>query len=254
MNDLQDRVVLLTGASRGIGAATASALGRAGADVIAHYADDREGVERATAEIPHERKLLIQGDFAETGAGRRLWAQAIAWRGRIDVLVNNAATMAETPIGQPDAAWDAAWRQMFQVNVHEPSNLMHAAVRSFRDAGGGIIVTMSSWAAQQGSSIAELTGYAATKAAIKAVTQTIARGHASEGILTYVIAPGIVDTEMSRISVRARGSEAAVMRILPLGEMVPPEEVAELVVFLASGTCRHMSGATLDINGAAYVR
>jgi NAD(P)-dependent dehydrogenase (short-subunit alcohol dehydrogenase family) len=254
MNDLSDKVVLVTGASRGIGAAAVGALGRAGAQVIAHYADDRPGVERSTEAIPQERRLLVRADFAERGAGRRLWAEALAWRGRIDVLVNNAAVMTETPIDEDDGAWDEAWRAMFQVNVYEPSNLVREAVRSFRASGGGIIVTMSSWAAQQGSSIAALTGYAATKAAIKAVTQTVARGHAHEGILAYVIAPGIVDTEMSRISVKARGSEEAVMRILPLGEMVPPDEVGELVVFLASGTCRHLSGATFDINGAAYVR
>jgi NAD(P)-dependent dehydrogenase (short-subunit alcohol dehydrogenase family) len=254
MSDLADKVVLLTGASRGIGAATAAVLGRAGASLIAHYAGDRDGVERATAGIPDERRLLLEADFSEPGAGRRLWADAIAWRGRVDVLVNNAATMAETGIDDAAEDWDAAWRRMFQVNVHEPANLMREAVRSYRDAGGGIVITMSSWAAQQGSSIASLTGYAATKAAVKAVTQTLARAHAREGILTYVIAPGIVDTEMSRISVTARGSEEAVMAILPLGEMVPPQEVAELVAFLASGTCRHLSGATLDINGAAYVR
>ncbi len=254
MNDLSDKVVLVTGASRGIGAAAAAALWRAGGQVIAHYADDRPGVERAAAGVPAARRHFVQADFSEPGAGRRLWAQALAWRGRIDVLVNNAAIMTETAIDDPDEDWDAAWRQMFQINVYEPSNLIREAVRSFGVAGGGIIVTMSSWAAQQGSSIADLTGYAATKAAIKAVTQTVARGHAHQGILTYVIAPGIVDTEMSRISVTARGSEEAVMRILPLGEMVPPEEVGELVVFLASGTCRHLSGATLDINGAAYVR
>jgi NAD(P)-dependent dehydrogenase (short-subunit alcohol dehydrogenase family) len=254
MNDLSDKVVLLTGASRGIGAATAAALGRAGAQLIAHYADDLAGAERATEAIPTDRKRFVQADFMQPGAGRRLWAQALEWQGRIDVLVNNAAIMTETAIGDADEDWDREWRRMFQVNVYEPANLVREAVRTFGPAGGGIIVTMSSWAAQQGSAIANLTGYAATKAAIKALTQTIARGHASEGILTYVVAPGIVDTEMSRISVTARGSEEALLRILPLGERVPPDEVGELVVFLASGTCRHLSGATFDINGAAYVR
>lgn len=252
--DLKDKTILLTGASSGIGAATAAVLGDAGASLIAHYAGDTDGVQEATAAIPPDRKLILNADFAEPGAGRRLWAEAVAWRGRIDVLVNNAAIMPETPIDADDATWDAAWARILQVNVVEPANLMREAVRHYRDAGGGILVSLSSWSAQQGSAIPQLTAYASTKAAIKAMTQTLARAHAKEGVLAYVIAPGIVNTRMSNISATTRGGEDAVRAILPLGEMVPPVEVANLVAFVSSGLCRHLSGATLDINGAAYIR
>jgi NAD(P)-dependent dehydrogenase (short-subunit alcohol dehydrogenase family) len=252
--DLGGKTILLTGASSGIGAATASVLGDAGASLVAHYAGDREGVEQATATIAAERKLLLHADFAEPGAGRRLWGEALAWRGGIDVLVNNAAIMPETPIDADDAEWDAAWAKILQVNVVEPANLMREAVRHYRAAGGGILVSLSSWAAQQGSGIPQLTAYASTKAAIKAMTQTLARAHAKDGVLAYIIAPGIVNTRMSQISAATRGGEDAVRAILPLGDMVPPREVANLVAFVASGLCRHLSGATLDINGAAYIR
>jgi NAD(P)-dependent dehydrogenase (short-subunit alcohol dehydrogenase family) len=252
--DLTGKTILLTGASSGIGAATAGVLGAAGASLIAHYAGDRAGVEEATAAIPPERKLLLPADFTEPGTGRRLWADGLSWRGRIDVLVNNAAIMPETPVDAPDEEWDATWAQILQVNVVEPASLMREAVRHFRAGGGGILVSMSSWAAQQGSAIPQLTAYASTKAALKAMTQTLARVHAKDGVLTYVIAPGIVNTRMSKISAATRGGEDAVRAILPLGEMVPPVEVANLVAFVSSGLCRHLSGATLDINGAAYVR
>ncbi len=254
MTDLTGRTILLTGASSGIGAATARVLGAAGATLIAHYAEDKAGAEDATSEIPAGRKLLLRADFREPGAGRELWSRALAWRDRIDVLVNNAAIMPDNPIDAPDEDWDETWSQILRVNVVEPASLIRGAVRHYRDSGGGIIISMSSWAGQQGSAIPQLSAYAATKAAIKAVTQTMARVHAADGVLAYVIAPGIVRTQMSEISSTFRGGEDAVLAILPLGDMVPPAEVGNLVAFLSSGLCRHLSGATLDVNGAAYVR
>src|SRR5271168_1303443 len=93
MTDLTDRVVLLTGASKGIGAATAARLGRAGASLIAHYGRDHAGAEDACAAIPARQKLLLGADLADAGAADDLWRRALAWRGRIDVLVSNAAIM-----------------------------------------------------------------------------------------------------------------------------------------------------------------
>jgi NAD(P)-dependent dehydrogenase (short-subunit alcohol dehydrogenase family) len=254
VTDLTGRTILLTGASSGIGAATACVLGAAGATLIAHYAADKAGAEEATSAIPADRKLLLQADFREPGAGRDLWSRALAWRDHIDVLVNNAAIMPDNPIDAPDEDWDETWSAILRVNVVEPASLIRGAVRHYRDAGGGIIISMSSWAGQQGSAIPQLSAYAATKAAIKAVTQTMARVHAADGVLAYVIAPGIVRTQMSEISSTFRGGEDAVRAILPLGDMVPPAEIGHLVAFLSTGLCRHLSGATLDVNGAAYVR
>lgn len=254
MIDLDGKTILLTGASNGIGAATAAALGNAGAFLVAHYGKNAGGAEEATRQIPLDRKLLVHANFAELGSGRALWERAVSWRGRIDVLVLNAAVQLETPIDADDTDWDAAWSETLQINLREPANLIRGAVRHFRVSGGGTIITMSSWSAEQGSAIPELTAYAASKAAIRAMTQTVARVHAKEGILAVVIAPGIVQTSMSEISLAARGGEDAVKAILPLGEMVPPAEVANLVAFAAGASCRHLSGATLDINGAGYVR
>jgi NAD(P)-dependent dehydrogenase (short-subunit alcohol dehydrogenase family) len=254
VTDLSGKTILLTGASGGIGSVTAGILGAAGAAVIAHYAGDCAAAERATSEVPADRKLLLGADFRQPGAARDLWSRALAWRGRIDVLVNNAAIMPDNPIDGTDEQWDAAWAQILQVNVVEPASLIRDAVRHYRAAGGGVIITLSSWSGQQGSAIPQLSAYAATKAAIKAVTQTVARVHAADGVLAYVVAPGLVRTPLTEISAKFRGGEEAVRKILPLGDMVPPAEVGELIAFLASGTCRHLTGATLDINGAAYVR
>jgi NAD(P)-dependent dehydrogenase (short-subunit alcohol dehydrogenase family) len=251
---LEGKVVLLTGASGGIGSVTARALGRSGAAVVAHYGGNREGAEAAVEEFPADRRLLVQGDMRVAGSARAVFAEALAWRGRVDVVVANAGALLETPFEGGDEQWDENWETTLRVNVLEPVSLMREALRHFLDAGGGTIVVLSSWAAERGSAIARLSAYAASKAAVRNVAQTIAHNHAKDGILVYVLAPGIVATPMSAISAVARGGIDAVNAALAMGEMVPPEEVAELIVFLAAGRARHLSGATIDVNGATYIR
>ena len=254
MGDLAGRTVLVTGASKGIGAATAAALGVAGARVVAHYGADEAGARAATAAIPPDRRLLVCEDLADPEGPARLWERAVAWAGRVDVLVNNAAVLLETPLDAATEDWSAGWDRTLQVNVRAPADLMRAAVGHFREAGGGVLITLSSWVAQRGSSNPHLGAYAASKGAVKALTQTLARAHAREGVLAYIVAPGVVATQMSLDAAGAQGGTDAVSATLAMGEWVPPHELADLVTFLASGRARHLTGATLDVNGASYVR
>lgn len=255
MPNLTNKTILLTGASKGIGAAAARALGAAGASLIAHYGSDRAGVEAATADVPDNRKRLIPADLGDPAGAEALWAEALTWHGHIDVLVNNAGIMLwDGGIDAADADWDETWNRTLSVNVLGPARLLRNAVRHYRETGGGVIVTVSSWAAQRGSTHPDSLAYAASKAAIKAATQTIARGCAKENILAYIIAPGVVRTQMSESFAATQGGEEPVTASLAMGEWVPPDDIAGLIAFLATGTCRHLSGATLDVNGATYVR
>ena len=254
MTDLTGKTVLVTGASKGIGAEIAAAVGDAGASVIAAYNSDHDGARSATSAIPEERRYLLSRDLGEPGAGRHLWSEARAWRGSIEVLVCNAAVMLDSPLNGNDADWDEAWRRTLAVNVVEPANLMRCAARDFVAQGGGTLIVLSSWAAQRGSGNPDLLAYSASKAAVKSFAQTLARAHAKNGLLVYVIAPGIVRTQMSEVSAARLGGEDTVTATLAMGEWVPPQEIGELVTFLASGSMRHLSGATLDINGATYIR
>ena len=255
---LSGKTILLTGSSQGIGAETARVLCRHGAGLIAHYQgleNDREKVCELLREVPADRKHFVSGDFEDDAVVEQVWQDAAAWRGHVDVLVLNAAMMV--PAGgfeDSEEQWNAAWRRHYQVNVQAPARLMRAAVRHFRKRGGGVIILMSSWVAQRGASNPKMLAYAASKAAIKAVAQSVARAHSREGIYTYIIAPGIVSTRMSVDFAKLQGGIQSVTDTLAMGEWVPPEELGELIAFLAQGTHRHLTGATLDVNGATYIR
>lgn len=253
-SSLEGRTVLVTGASRGIGSATTRALGAAGANVVAHYGASRQGAEEATDGIPSERKLLLQADLTDIEAVRRLWRDAVAWRGRIEVLVNNAAVMPECALSAPIDDWDRSWTEALAVNVLAPASLIRDAVSHYLDFDGGVLITLSSWAAQQGSGNPHLVAYAASKAALKAATQTVARAHAADGILAYIVSPGVVDTGMSHRSAATQGGVALVKSRLAMGDWIPPSEIADLIAFLATGRQRHLSGATIDVNGATHIR
>ena len=173
MFDLTGKTILVTGASKGIGAAIVDALGRQGADVIAHYRSDRKGAEAATAGIAKARVKLIGADLAKPGEAARLWEEALAWKGRIHVLVSNAAIMAfEGGFDDPDPVWEKTWAETLQVNVKAPADLMRGAVRHYRKAGGGVLITISSWNAQRGSTNPVTIAYAASKAAVMATTNS----------------------------------------------------------------------------------
>lgn len=253
--DLSGKTILLTGASKGIGAATAAILGDAGGHVVAHYGSDREGAEAATAAIPAERLLLVQADLADLDAVERLWTEALAWRGRIDVLVNNAAVMDFTgSFSAPLETWDRVWDQALDVNVKAPARLMRNAVNHYLEVGGGAIITISSWAAQRGVTNPATIAYGASKAAVRSATQSIARAYARDNILAYIVTPGVVRTRLSEQFAATQGGEEKISATLANGKWVSPAELGNLVAFLASGAVPQMSGATIDVNGASYVR
>jgi NAD(P)-dependent dehydrogenase (short-subunit alcohol dehydrogenase family) len=254
MSSLSDKTILLTGSSKGIGCATAELLGREGAYIIAHYGSDQAGALAATRDIPDDRKLLVQADFNDPHAARNLWEKALAWRGKIDVLIPNAAIMPEAAFSDDDELWEKAWYSAFQVNSTAPAFLIREAVNHFLENGGGTIIGISSWAAQRGAGNIKLGAYSASKASIAALVKTIARAYGKDGIYAYLISPGVVRTGMSVASAITQGGEEKITASLAMGEWVPPQEIAEMIAFLSTGRQKQLSGATLDINGASYIR
>lgn len=232
--------ILVTGSTRGIGAAIAADLSAKGARVVGHGRTPAPG--------------RLAEDLAEPGAAERLWAQALeGLEGRIDVLVNNAGVFEPAGVDLPDADWDAAWSRTLQVNLRAAADLSRLAVRHFLERPeGGRIVNVASRAAYRGDSPAHWH-YAASKAGMVAMTKSIARGFAARGVLAYAVCPGFTLTGMADDYLASRGGPGLLADI-PLGRVADPEEVAAAVAFLALEAPPSMTGAVLDINGASYVR
>lgn len=252
MIDLVGKCLLVTGGSRGIGAAIVRAAGVAGANVILHYGINRGAAEGVRAEVGADRCHLLQEDLTLPGAGERTWRGAQALGFEIDVLVNNAGIFKTAPVDGDAASWERSWDRVLQVNLRAPADLCRAAIKDFRRRGGGKIINIASRAAFRGESPDQMP-YGASKGALVTLTKTIARGFAKDGILAFAIAPGFTETEMVSDNLDA-SAVAAVVDEIPLGEMAPPSEVGALVAFLASDQARHLTGATFDINGASYLR
>ncbi|HBK93266.1 MAG TPA: 3-oxoacyl-ACP reductase [Parvularcula sp.] len=244
------KTILVTGASRGIGAAIARALSDAGARVLVHASRPSDEFAGVLADVGFEPGDALIEDLAAPGAGARLFARALDAAPRIDALVNNAGVYAETPLDGPETPWAEGWAANLAVNVQAPADLCRAAIAHFRDHGGGVVVNIASRAGHRGDAI-DGAGYAASKGAILAMTKTFARALAGENILFYAVAPGWVETRMAPKDIAARATAIA---DIPLGRVASPEEVAAMTVFLLSGACPSATGATFDINGASYVR
>jgi NAD(P)-dependent dehydrogenase (short-subunit alcohol dehydrogenase family) len=244
---LAGKTVLVTGASRGIGRATTEALHREGAHVILHYGNDKDAAQ-ATRDRFGKRIHLVQGDLRDPAKRCRVWAEASTWQDSIDVLVNNAGAWLTSDIDDADS-WQHGWQANYELNLLAPADLCREAILGFRKRGGGIIINVTSRSAHRGDDAGHLA-YGAAKGGLLALTKGIARGYGKDNILAYAVAPGWVATDISgHIS-----PDDSMLSGLPLGEVTPPEDVAEVIAFLASGRSRHTTGATIDITGADYVR
>jgi 3-oxoacyl-[acyl-carrier protein] reductase len=207
--------------------------------------------ESVQAEIGRDRCHLLVADLSDLDWIPSVWSKALKWRGRIDVLVNNARIYEKATVEEDFALWHASWMRTLAINLMAPAHLCREAIRHFRSQGGGTIINIASRAAFRGDG-PDYMNYAASKGGMISLTRTIARGFASEKILAFAIAPGFVRTGLNDDRFREHGEESA-LRDIPLGEIALPEDIAHTVVFLASGLARHATGATIDINGASYV-
>lgn len=253
MIDLSGKTLLITGASRGIGAAAAQTCAKAGGRVILHYGRDEAAMRRVADACGAQARGPVQADLAEPAAPGQLWADALAAAdGQIDVLVNNAGQFLPAGVTAPDREWDDVWARTLQVNLKAAADLCRAAILHFQARGGGKIITVTSRAAHRGDD-PDYMHYAASKAGLTALTKSIARGFGHEGILAFAIAPGFVETDMAADFIGSHGRAAASAgNALP--DLAPPEQVGAAIAFFASDLCAHATGTTLDINSGSYVR
>ncbi|MDZ7708565.1 MAG: SDR family oxidoreductase [Trueperaceae bacterium] len=250
--NVQDRAVLVTGGSRGIGRAVAHAFARRGARVAIGYRSDEAAAQATLAELPGGPHAAVQADVADPLQAERLVTDAVAALNGLDVVVNNAGIGGRHRVDEDDyAAWQEAWRRILAVNLVGPANVAYAAGRHMIEHGGGRMVFVSSRGAFRGEP--DQPAYGASKAGLNALAQSLAQQLARYGVFVGVVAPGFVETEMARE--RLEGPQGDAIRAQsPLGRVATPEEVAHAVWFLASEGAEFTTGAILDVNGASYLR
>ncbi|MEO1137702.1 MAG: SDR family oxidoreductase [Pseudomonadota bacterium] len=247
---LSGKAVLVTGASRGIGAAIAKLCHQAGARVLLHASGPSDMATSAADAAGRNADDLLYEDLSRPGAGARLVARATEKAGRVDAVVNNAGVYLASPLSGGEQEWRDGWATTMAVNVQAPADICRAAISHFRKADGGIVVNIASRAGHRGDG-PDHAAYAASKGAVLAMTKTYARALSGENILFYAIAPGWVETRMAPQDIEARKNA---VHDIPLGRVAAPEEIAAMTVFLLTGVCASATGATFDINGASYVR
>jgi 3-oxoacyl-[acyl-carrier protein] reductase len=249
---MTDRAVLVTGASRGIGAAIARAFAGLGDRVAVHHRDSAGLAAGIAAGLPGGGHTVVQADLADPEAVRRAVDEAAAALGGLDVLVNNAGTYIKHQIAEVSyEQWQAAWREVLGVNLTWAANVTWCAVQHMIAGGGGRIVNVSSRGAFRGEP--RHPAYGASKAGLNAFGQSLARDLAQYGIAVAGVAPGYVATDMAA-GILAGPEGEAIRAQSPFGRVATPAEIAAAVVYLASPEAEWASGAILDLNGASYLR
>ena len=250
--NFSDRTALITGSSKGIGYATASLLAHQGARVAIHYNRDRQKAEKAFRDLDGDGHIIVQADLTDSKAAQRLIDQAVKELGRIDILVNNAGIYQEHPISDVTYdEWQDAWQRTLYTNLLGPAYISFCAIKHMLKNGGGKIINTSSRGAFRGEP--EAPAYAASKAGLNAMSQSMAKALAPHNIFVYVVAPGFVETDMTAHLLEGPEGEA-IRHQSPLGRVAKPEEVARTVAFLASEGTEYLTGGIVDVNGASYLR
>ncbi len=249
---MKDQVVLITGASGGIGSVMAAQFAAADAQVIVHYNSQKSKAESLLKNLKGKGHIALGGDLSNPENVDTLVQQVVSAFGRIDVLVNNAGIYFEHPIAEISfGEWQSAWQKSINTNLIGPANLTFRVAKEMIKEGGGKIINISSRGAFRGEPTAP--AYGASKAGLNAMGQSLAIALAPHNIFVYTIAPGFVETAMARPHLTGERKKE-ILNQSPLGRVAKPEEIAKTAVFLASAGTEFLTGCIIDVNGASYLR
>lgn len=250
--DFKDKCVIVTGASRGIGKATALAFAAKGAKVGINFRSRIGEAEKTLAELPGSGHQLFKRDVSVKEEAKALIDDFIDAYGKIDVLVNNAGIAISHKVDEIDFEdWTSAWEKTLQTNLFAPAHLCYLTAHHMIKAGSGSIVNVSSRGAFRGEP--DQPAYGASKAGLNALSQSLAKKLAPHHIHVGVVAPGFTETDMANETLTPEDREK-MLQVTPFHRMAKPEEVANAIMFLASEESAYSSGTIIDVNGASYLR
>jgi len=246
MNKLKNKVAVVTGASKGIGAGIAKGLAAEGASVVVNYSSSKAGADRVVAEITNAggKAVAVQGDVSKASDVQRLFAETKKTFGKLDVLVNNAGIYEFAPLGE---ITEDHFHKHFNTNVLGPLLATREAVKLFGDEGGSVINigSVASSLAPPASAV-----YTATKGAVDAVTHVLAKELGPKKIRVNSINPGMVETEgVHTGGIIGSEFEKQAVAQTPLGRIAQPDDIAPIAVFLASAESGWLTGETLVASG-----
>lgn len=245
---LQNKVAIVTGASRGIGRAIALVLAESGADVVVNYA----GSERAAYEVAQEieqlgrKALVIQADVSNSEQVNQMVQQTLDTFGKVDILVNNAGITRDNLLMRMK---DEEWDQVMGINLKGVYNCMKAVTRPMMKQRGGRIINISSVVASLGNP--GQANYVAAKAGVIGLTKAVAREVASRGITVNAVAPGFIETDMT--AKLSEEIQTGLLNQIPLQRLGKPEDIAQIVRFIASEQAAYITGQTFHVDGGMYM-
>ena len=255
-----NKVALVTGASRGIGSIIALQLARRGARVALHYRNNRKAAAASLASLPGEGHASFDADLSDPNEASLLWQRVSDSLGAVDILINNAGLyIFHPPLKTAYGDWQSAWQLTLATNLVAPASLSLLAAQSMAareqaqasDFGRGRIVNISSRGAFRGEP--DAPAYAASKAGLNALSQSLARALAPAAVYFYCVAPGWVETEMATSHLEGPEGQA-ILAQHPLGRVNRTDEIANAAVYCALDAPAAMTGCVIDVNGASYLR
>ena len=247
--DFTGKVVLVTGASSGIGRATAEYFGRCGASVAISYLNNSIGADEAVAAISKgdgtRTAIAIKADVTQDGQVDQLIREVEERLGSIDILVNNAGSLVERL--KTFEMTEARWNEVMKLNASSAFFAAKAVIPKMLEKGSGVIINVTSIAARNGGALGSIH-YSSAKAAILTMTKGLAKEFAGQGIRVNAVSPGVIDTPYHETFTTPEIMQN-LRKAIPMGREGRPEEVAGVIAFLASDAASYLCGETIEVNG-----
>lgn len=250
--NFNNKTVLITGGSRGIGRAAAQAFAEKGAKVAINFRSDSNAAKETINSLPGDGHFAAKADISNPIAVQKLVEAVSNEFGKLDIVINNAGIYIPHPIDSTEYKdWVKAWHETLATNLTGAANICYCAAQQMMKQGGGRIVNISSRGAFRGEP--DHPAYGASKAGLNAMSQSLAKKLAPHNIYVTAIAPGFVETDMAKEYLDGPEGEA-VKAQSPLNRAATPEEIAKAILWMSSEGCEYVTGAILDVNGASYLR